>query len=201
MVPSGTGAALAQGRSRIGLSGSDTLKQPVASHRHREACSVQSNSIRCCSYLCRHVTHRGVTDQIPLAFVGQFGACVVGGVIGHILYLSIGVLITSILLSREAVGDPGRHIAIAFGVSSGDRIQIHLGVSPLVPVTDPLDSDKEKLVTWSEWVDGHSQLHDSSGNPIQLERLGTSDPMVGKQAAGAPEFVLWAEVTICQSYT
>ena len=34
-------------------------------------------------------------DQIPLAFVGQFGACVVRGVIGLMFCLSIGVSFTA----------------------------------------------------------------------------------------------------------
>ncbi len=67
------------------------------------------------------------------------------GVIGFTRCLSIGVLNTSVLLSGEAVRDPGRHIASVFGALRRDRSQVHLRVPPLVPVTDPIDADKEKL--------------------------------------------------------
>ncbi len=71
----------------------------------------------------------------------------------------------------------------------------------MVPVTDPLDFDKEQLVIWSERVDEHFQHHDSSETPSRPERLGTSALMVQKQAAGAPEFAPWAEVAMCESGT
>ena len=104
---------------------------------------IEVDTLSLLSLWSRHSPRR--LDQIPLAFVGHFGACVVRGVIGVTRCLSIGVLNTSVLLSGEAVRDSACHVASAFGALRGDRIQVHLRVPPLVPVTDPLDADKEKL--------------------------------------------------------
>lgn len=123
------------------------------------------------------------------------------GIIGLIVCLCIGALSIGMLLSREAVRDPGRRIAIAFGASRGDRIQIHLGVSPLVIRADPPDVDRANILTWTEWIEAHYQLHDVSGKPIQLMRMGTSGLLMGQKAAGAPEFAVWAELTAGESYT
>ena len=123
------------------------------------------------------------------------------GIIGLIVCLCIGTLIMSMLLTGEVVKDLGKRLPIAFGAALGDSIQIHLGVSPLVIKADPPLSGRKKALSWPEWIEGHYQIHDASGNPIQLERMGTSGLLLGQKVAGAPEFVVWAELTKGASYT
>jgi len=122
------------------------------------------------------------------------------GIFGLIGFLCLCVFIGSVLLSREVVRDPGRQLAVAYGVPMGDEIQVHLAVPPRVPMIDARDKDPEKVLTWSEWVDLHFQLRHTDGTQVPLRRMGTSALMLDQRAAGAPEFVVWAEVKKGEDY-
>jgi len=122
------------------------------------------------------------------------------GIVILIIFLCICAFIGSMLLTREVMRDPGVPLAVAYGMPGDDTIQIHVGVPPLVPVADPLDNNIEDASSWEEWVDLHFQLSDVAGNRIPLTRIGTSGLMLDEKAAGAPEFVLWAEVKKGERY-
>jgi len=123
------------------------------------------------------------------------------GIFGLVGLLCVGVFVMNVMFHREVTKDQGQQIAIAFGIPNGDRIQVHLGVAPMVPVRDPLDADKEHPLTEMEWLEKHYQLYDSNGESVQLLRMGTSGLMIGEKAAGVPEFVVWAEVKKGEDYT
>lgn len=121
-------------------------------------------------------------------------------VIGCMLFLCLLAFVGSAFLSREAMRDPGRPLPVVFGVPMGNKIQIHLGVPPTVPLVDPPNRDPDDPLSWPEWVEEHFQLRKKDGSVIPLQRMGTSGLLLGEKAAGAPEFALWAEIEQGQEY-
>jgi len=122
------------------------------------------------------------------------------GVVGLIIFLCICAFFASMLLTREAMSEPGIPLAVAYGMPHDDMIQIHVGIPPLVPVADPLDNNIKDFSSWDEWVDLHFQLFDADGERIPLSRMGTSGLMLDDRIAGAPEFVIWAELKRGEPY-
>lgn len=122
------------------------------------------------------------------------------GVFAVLAVLLVCAFVGSMLLSRVAVRDPGRQLAVAYGAPRDGKIEVHLGVPPTVPIVDPPQKDEEKQMTWQEWVDAHYKLRKNDGTAVALRRMGTSALMLGEVAAGAPEFVVWAEIEPGQDY-
>lgn len=122
------------------------------------------------------------------------------GIVALIIFMCLCALLGSMLLTKQVVRDPGRQLSVAFGIPAGEKIQVHLGVPPMVPEADPLDNNEVDPYSWEEWVDLHFRLRDATGNPVQLMRMGTSALMLDDKVAGAPVFVIWAEVKMGESY-
>ena len=122
------------------------------------------------------------------------------GIIALIVLLGIGFFFWSVFLGGETLRDPGRPLAIAFGAPRGDVMQMHLGVSPMIPRADPPGTARGRVL-WKEWTAEHFQLRDDSGKVVPLRRMVTSGLLLGKKLGGAPEFVLWAELKKGGKYT
>lgn len=123
------------------------------------------------------------------------------GIIGLLGFIAVVAFVGSMALSREAVRDQGRLLAVAFGVPKDDAMQMHLGVPALVPVVDPPEVNARRTPLWNQWIKGHFQLRDELGTGLRLRKKGTSRLMVGETAAGDPSFVVWAELRKGGQYT
>lgn len=66
---------------------------------------------------------------------------------------------------------------------------------------DPPKEDAQGRESWSDWIESHYELRDTSGKRVGLRRMGTSALMLDERAAGAPDFITWADVKKGANYT
>jgi len=116
------------------------------------------------------------------------------GIVVLILLLAVGAFFLSRYLTGEAFADQGHPLAVAWGAATTDTVEMQIGVPPLIALADPPEYSERNTPKWGEWTEKHFQLHDETGQVIPFRRIGTSALFVGEVAAGAPEFVLCADL-------
>ncbi len=116
------------------------------------------------------------------------------GVFGIIIVFGIIAFVANAFLSREAMRDQGRPIAVAWGAPTPTTLEMQIGVAPLVVLNDPPEVNEKGVQRWNEWVPNHYQLREENGPDVPLRKIGTSALMLGEKAAGVPEFVLCADL-------
>lgn len=116
------------------------------------------------------------------------------GVFGIILVFGVIAFVANALLSREAMRDHGRPLAVAWGAPTEQTLELQIGVGPFVVNNDPPDLREGETRRWENWIKAHYQLREENGPDVPFRKIGTSGLMVGEKVAGVPEFVLCADV-------
>ena len=108
-------------------------------------------------------------------------------------------------LYRQATEDPGLPISLAFGNLNEGEVELHVVVSIGMVATEGLralvlSDGAPSRQTWDEWIAEHFDLHDDSGQRVQLRRDGHSS-LISDQQAHNPEFYLVGKLLVGVNYT
>lgn len=122
------------------------------------------------------------------------------GVIGLAVAVVIAYFVGVMLLSHETTKEQDRLMLIAFGPPLGDRMQFQIGIAPVITLNDPPELNNRGVALWDEWIAAHFQLKDAGGKDIRFNKMGTSAAILDR-TAGAPEFVLYADLQKGAEYT
>ncbi len=104
-------------------------------------------------------------------------------------------------LSVEAMSDQGFSIAMAHGHPADDGIQLHMVVDMGMTRREGPRQDKDGNILWDEWVEKHFELHEASGQRVEMHRLGQSMLIPANKVPGAQEFYLKAALRPGVNYT
>jgi len=124
------------------------------------------------------------------------------GVIGlAFVVVAIGV-VANMFFTRELMRDQGLPLAIAWGATTSETVEMQIGVGPLIPVRDPPEINPNTgNAMWVEWEKAHYQIRDESGGEVPLRRMGTGALFLDSKAAGNPEFILCANLKKSAKYS
>lgn len=122
------------------------------------------------------------------------------GVIGLAIAIGVTYFVGVMFLSHETTKEQDRLMLIAFGPPFGEKMQFQIGVAPVTVLNDPPEVNNQGVQLWEDWVAAHFQLKDKDGKQVPFGKMGTSSSMQDRRA-GAPEFVLYADLEKGAEYT
>ncbi len=118
-----------------------------------------------------------------------------------LVLIGVAVVVGFIWSASRMSADPGRTIALVFGVPDEETIEIHAAVAPGMVAAEGPRMDRNGNVLWDEWIAEHFDLRDEAGDKVPMHRRNFSDLIPANKVVGTPEFYVAAKLRIGGRYT
>lgn len=112
-----------------------------------------------------------------------------------------GAIFAGTKLMSGALADPGKLLAVAFGMPKDGQIEMHTVIVNGTQIQDPPRVNPRGIVLWQEWAEEHFAMTDPEGNPVTLTFRSATDLVPKTERRGLIHGVVIAMLEQGADYT